>query len=87
MATMKQIAQIAGVSRGTVDRVLNNRGAVNPDTAKRVWEIARSLQYTPNRFKRQCPYLTGCTLYVKINAPFQRRVLYVPNRQHHRSGV
>ena len=49
MATMKQIAQIAGVSRGTVDRVLNNRGAVNPDTAKRVWEIARSLQYTPNR--------------------------------------
>ena len=25
MATIKQIAELAGVSRGTVDRVLNNR--------------------------------------------------------------
>lgn len=49
MATMKQIAQIAGVSRGTVDRVLNNRGAVNPDTAQKIWDIAKSLQYTPNK--------------------------------------
>lgn len=49
MATMKQIAQIAGVSRGTVDRVLNNRGAVNPETARKIWDIAKSLQYTPNR--------------------------------------
>ncbi|MDE7057629.1 MAG: LacI family DNA-binding transcriptional regulator, partial [Lachnospiraceae bacterium] len=29
MATIKEIADLAGVSRGTVDRVLNNRGAVN----------------------------------------------------------
>ena len=29
MATIKQIAELAGVSRGTVDRVLNNRGSVN----------------------------------------------------------
>ena len=28
MATIKEIAALAGVSRGTVDRVLNNRGAV-----------------------------------------------------------
>ena len=30
MATIKEIAALAGVSRGTVDRVLNDRGAVNP---------------------------------------------------------
>lgn len=30
MATIKEIAELAGVSRGTVDRVLNNRGSVNP---------------------------------------------------------
>ncbi len=29
MATIKEIAELAGVSRGTVDRVLNNRGSVN----------------------------------------------------------
>lgn len=49
MATIKEIAAMAGVSRGTVDRVLNNRGSVNPATAERIREIARSLDYRPNR--------------------------------------
>lgn len=52
MATMKQIAQLAGVSRGTVDRVLNNRGIVNEQTAQKVREIAESLQYTPSKAAR-----------------------------------
>lgn len=49
MATIKEIAELAGVSRGTVDRVLNNRGAVNPQTAKKIQEIAQALDYKPNR--------------------------------------
>lgn len=49
MATIKEIAALAGVSRGTVDRVLNNRGAVNPETQKRVQEIAAHLNYQPNK--------------------------------------
>lgn len=49
MTTLKEIAQLAGVSRGTVDRVLNNRGAVKPETARRVREIALSLNYQPNK--------------------------------------
>ena len=49
MATMKEIAQLAGVSRGTVDRVLNHRGAVNDDTRKKVLEIAELLKYQPNK--------------------------------------
>lgn len=48
MATIKEIAALAGVSRGTVDRVLNNRGSVNPDTAEKIREIARALDYKPN---------------------------------------
>ena len=43
MATIKEIAALAGVSRGTVDRVLNNRGSVNPDTARKIQEIAKAL--------------------------------------------
>jgi LacI family transcriptional regulator len=54
MATIKEIAQLAGVSRGTVDRVLNHRGAVNPHTAKKVLQIADTLRYSPN--------ITGKTL-------------------------
>ncbi len=41
MTTIKDIADLAGVSRGTVDRVLNNRGAVNPKTAEKVWRLSR----------------------------------------------
>ncbi|MCM1027609.1 MAG: LacI family DNA-binding transcriptional regulator [Roseburia sp.] len=48
MATIKEIAALAGVSRGTVDRVLNHRGSVNPATAKRIEKIARDLDYRPN---------------------------------------
>lgn len=55
--TLKEIAQMAGVSRGTVDRVLNNRGAVNPETAEKIRRIALAVNYTPN--------LAGKTLAVR----------------------
>jgi len=57
MPTIKEIAELAGVSRGTVDRVLNNRGSVNPHKEKRVSEIAKALNYTPN--------LAGKTLAIR----------------------
>ncbi len=40
---------MAGVSRGTVDRVINNRGSVNEETARRIREIAKSMGYKPNK--------------------------------------
>lgn len=49
MATIKEIAELAGVSRGTVDRVLNHRGSVSEKTAQKIMEIARALNYKPNR--------------------------------------
>lgn len=49
MATIKEIAALAGVSRGTVDRVLNKRGGVHPDTQARIMDIAKALDYKPNK--------------------------------------
>lgn len=49
VATIKQIADLAGVSCGTVDRVLNHRGIVNAETAAKIREIAEAVQYSPNR--------------------------------------
>ena len=46
--TIKQIAEQAGVSRGTVDRVLNHRGKVRPEVEDRVRRIAREMGYRPN---------------------------------------
>ena len=49
MATIREIAELAGVSRGTVDRVLNHRGSVNAATAALVNDIAKKLDYKPRR--------------------------------------
>ena len=35
MVTIKKIADLCGVSRGTVDRVINDRGNVKPETKVR----------------------------------------------------
>lgn len=49
MATIKEIAEKAGVSIGTVDRVLHNRGMVNAQTKERVEAVMRELNYRPNQ--------------------------------------
>jgi LacI family transcriptional regulator len=46
--TIKQIAEICGVSRGTVDRVLNSRGRVSPEKAALILKSAKQLGYKPN---------------------------------------
>lgn len=45
---IKDIAQTAGVSGGTVDRVLHNRGHVSPDALERVEKALEKLGYKPN---------------------------------------
>lgn len=46
--TIRKIADIARVSRGTVDKVLNNRPGVSDEVRKKVMEIATALEYKPN---------------------------------------
>ena len=50
--TLAEIAALAGVSRGTVDRALNDRGRVDPKVAARVRRIAAERGYRPNRAGR-----------------------------------
>ncbi len=45
---IKDIAKKAGVSIGTVDRVLHNRGEVKEATREKVMQIVQELGYTPN---------------------------------------
>ena len=46
--TIKQIAELANVSRGTVDKVLNNRPGVKDETKQKILQIAKELHYQPN---------------------------------------
>ena len=50
--TIREIAEIAGVSRGTVDRALNKRGRINPEVAERILKIADEMGYVPKRVKK-----------------------------------
>jgi LacI family transcriptional regulator len=47
--SIKQIADLAGVSRGTVDRALNDRYGIDPDLKARILKIAADLGYRSNR--------------------------------------
>ena len=50
--TLQQIADAAGVSRGTVDRALNHRGRIRPDVEERIQKLAREMGYQPSRAGR-----------------------------------
>ena len=43
--TAQKIAELAGVSRGTVDRALKNRPGVNPETKQKILDIAQKYNY------------------------------------------
>ena len=45
--TLQQIADACHVSRGTVDRALNNKDGVRTEVAQRIREIAREMGYIP----------------------------------------
>ena len=59
--TIKEIAKLCGVSRGTVDRVLNNRGKVKPETEALILQAIAEHGYTKN--------IVGRALTVKKTAP------------------
>lgn len=50
--TISEIAKLANVSIGTVDRVLHKRGRVAPKTIKTVMSIVEDYGYQPNTFAR-----------------------------------
>ena len=48
--TIKDIARMAGVSAGTVDRVLHNRGDVSEKSKEKVQKVLDEINYQPNVF-------------------------------------
>lgn len=50
--TIKDIARMAGVSAGTVDRVLHNRGDVSAASREKVQKVLDEIDYHPNMFAR-----------------------------------
>lgn len=51
-STIRDVAEMAGVSINTVSRVLNDKGEISPQTKERVVEAINKLRYRPNSFAR-----------------------------------
>lgn len=47
--TLQEIAQICGVSAGTVDRAVNNRSGIKPETKERIMRVIDEVGYKPNK--------------------------------------
>lgn len=54
--TIKQIAQMAGVHRSTVDKVLHDRPGVSPDVRSKIKSIIDALGYKPNAIGKALKY-------------------------------
>lgn len=63
MVTIRQVAQEAGVSVGTVSRVLNNKSGVSEKTRKRVLDVARELGYV---LPRRSPLSTSPVTHLGV---------------------
>lgn len=50
---LENVAELAGVSKTTVSRVLNNRGYISSQTRKKVHDAIEELHYSPNAVARQ----------------------------------
>ncbi|MCF0202203.1 MAG: LacI family DNA-binding transcriptional regulator [Bacteroidaceae bacterium] len=61
---IKDIAEMSGVSVGTVDRVLHDRPNVSPDARKKVEEVLAKINFKPNIYASALAYNKDYTFYV-----------------------
>ena len=69
--TIKDIARLAGVSIGTVDRVLHDRGRVAPGTAETVRRIIRETGFKPNLYASNLAQTRTATIGILTPLPEQ----------------
>ena len=80
--TTTQLARICGVSQGTVDRALHNRGEINPKTKERILSVAREYDYIPsiNRDSQPNSMLIGVVLFDLYNEFFSKLAMSLVNQ-------
>jgi LacI family transcriptional regulator, galactose operon repressor len=70
-----EIADLAKVSIGTVDRALHARKGVSEDTRKRILEIAKHVGYTPNLAARTLS-MGRASVKIGVAIPREPRIFY-----------
>lgn len=87
--TVKDLARICGVSIGTIDRAINDRGGINPETKKKILEAAREHGFVKNQTALSLssgrPTLIG-VIITALNNEFQTTMLTAIEEEARRRG-
>ncbi len=83
--TINQIAELCGVSRGTVDRALHHKKNIRPDLAVYIRRVAQEHGYTPNRAgaalsRASHPIRIGVVMH-STQTPFMQLILDACRRE------
>jgi len=78
MITQSKLAKLAGVSRTTVARVINNKGYVSEETRQKILELIKVTSYKPNKAGKtlaiqQKKIKIGCIL-IQADNPFYQEL-------------
>lgn len=76
MATIKDVARLAGVGVGTASRVISGNGSVAPATAERVRQVIAQLKFRPSQAARSLG--EGRSRLIGVYIPFLRSTYYTP---------
>lgn len=76
MATIKDVAKLAGVGLGTASRVVSGKGSVSPATLERVKKAIEELGFRPSHAARAL--LSGSSRMIGIYIPVLSGTFYTP---------
>lgn len=76
MATIKDVAKLAGVGLGTASRVVSGKGSVSPATLARVRQAIEELSFRPSHAARAL--LSGSSRMIGIYIPVLSDTFYTP---------
>lgn len=76
VATLKDVAQLAGVGLGTASRVVSGKGAVSPKTVEKVRKAIEALDFQPSHAARSL--MSGTSQMVGVYIPYLSGTFYTP---------
>ena len=76
VATIKDVARLAGVGLGTASRVVSGKGSVSPATLERVKKAIEELDFRPSHAARSL--LSGTTQMIGVYIPVLKGTFYTP---------
>ena len=76
MATIKDVARLAGVGLGTASRVVSGKGSVSPATLEKVRQAIEELDFRPSHAARSL--LSGSSQMIGVYIPVLKGTFYTP---------